>query len=543
MIHLINCKIFEKEIKEIFVSGDYKDVSFHFFPSVCTDSKKVRESQIKIISEISEKDPSAFIEIISCENCHKIKKTGNAADDTGTKSDNPGNDFEDKSGIFKNCHFSSVSNLFYLLLNKKIVDGYISQNSYIITPGWLINWRAHLNSWGFNKDTSQIFFKESVKKIIFLNTGVSISFREEIDAFTDYINLPYEIIEVGTDYLKFYIDSIIYKKRNEIEKNEIAIKFAKASKISADYAMTMDMINQLTNIRAEKEAIKSIIETYFTVFGAEKIIYFPFDNGKSVKIIKKPAKIKLSESERESFIKFEGSYALNHNKDGFFVRIGYLKEKYGVMEISQIPFVQYIDQYINLALEIANVCGLTISNARKYHILNKAKEKYRYIGFHDGLTGLYNRSFFEEEVKRINSDIARFRPVTVISADINWLKETNDNRGHKYGDILIKGAASIISNAIRKTDILARIGGDEFCIILVKTDKVSSERIIKNVIKNQEDFNNSKENLEDNLKISIAIGSYTNDTASSKNIYETVKISDSAMYENKAFIKGSERKF
>ncbi|MEI7615878.1 MAG: hypothetical protein WCJ54_04115, partial [Actinomycetota bacterium] len=182
MIHLINCKIFEKEIKEIFSSGAYADVSFHFFPSICTDSKKVRESQIRLISTISEKDPSAYIEIISCENCHKIKKTGNDADDTGNKSDNSESDFEDESGIFKNCHFSSVSNLFYLLLNKKTVDSYISQNSYIITPGWLSNWRAHLNSWGFNKDTSQIFFKESVKKIIFLNTGVSISFKEEIDA-------------------------------------------------------------------------------------------------------------------------------------------------------------------------------------------------------------------------------------------------------------------------------------------------------------------------------------------------------------------------
>ena len=59
------------------------------------------------------------------------------------------------------------------------------------------------------------------------------------------------------------------------------------------------------------------------------------------------------------------------------------------MEISKIPYVQNMNQYLNLALEIANVCGLTISNARKYHILNKAKEKYRYIGFHDGLTGLF----------------------------------------------------------------------------------------------------------------------------------------------------------
>jgi len=59
------------------------------------------------------------------------------------------------------------------------------------------------------------------------------------------------------------------------------------------------------------------------------------------------------------------------------------------------------------------------------------------------------------------------------------LKEINDALGHEFGDKLIKDAAEILSSSIRKTDILARIGGDEFCILLTKAYEIIASRIRK----------------------------------------------------------------
>ncbi len=92
----------------------------------------------------------------------------------------------------------------------------------------------------------------------------------------------------------------------------------------------------------------------------------------------------------------------------------------------------------------------------------KEEEEIVYLSYHDVLTGLYNRTYFEEEMKRL--DVARQLPISFIIADINGLKFANDAFGHKFGDKLLKKMAEIIKACLRKEDIVARWGGDEFVV-------------------------------------------------------------------------------
>ncbi len=97
----------------------------------------------------------------------------------------------------------------------------------------------------------------------------------------------------------------------------------------------------------------------------------------------------------------------------------------------------------------------------------RTDEKIRYLSFHDALTGLYNRAYFEEELKRYNSP--RYYPLSVIMIDINGLKVVNDTFGHDQGDKLLQHLASLLSSISRKGDVVARLGGDEFVILLPST--------------------------------------------------------------------------
>ncbi len=104
------------------------------------------------------------------------------------------------------------------------------------------------------------------------------------------------------------------------------------------------------------------------------------------------------------------------------------------------------------------------------------QEKIAYLSYHDQLTGLYNRRFFEEELKRLDTE--RNLPITLVMADVNGLKLTNDAFGHLAGDKLLIKVAEIMEKECRTDDIIARIGGDEFMILLPKTEAEKAKKIV-----------------------------------------------------------------
>jgi len=160
--------------------------------------------------------------------------------------------------------------------------------------------------------------------------------------------------------------------------------------------------------------------------------------------------------------------------------------------------------------------------------ITERKEQMRrieYMSSHDALTGLYNRMFFEEELKKI--DIGINLPISVIVADVNGLKLTNDIFGHDAGDELLKKVAEILKKVCRADDIIARVGGDEFVILLPKTAAEGAEKIISR-IKNE--F--SKEKVKA-IKGSISLGCDTK-SCQYEDINQVKENAETKMYSEKA---------
>jgi len=99
------------------------------------------------------------------------------------------------------------------------------------------------------------------------------------------------------------------------------------------------------------------------------------------------------------------------------------------------------------------------------------------LSYHDPLTGLYNRRFAQEEIKRLEG--LGHLPLAVIMGDVNGLKLVNDIFGHQEGDRLLERMAEILKQNCRKTDIIARWGGDEFLILLPQTETEAAEKIVR----------------------------------------------------------------
>ena len=161
----------------------------------------------------------------------------------------------------------------------------------------------------------------------------------------------------------------------------------------------------------------------------------------------------------------------------------------------------------------------------------KAEKKIRYISFHDILTGLYNRNFFEEEISRLNTQ--RQYPVTIVIADINGLKFVNDVFGHSQGDKLLKDVSEIFSSVSRKEDIVSRIGGDEFAIILPQSDEKVALTFYNRVRNKCKEYNRQSTHK---AKLGIALGCATQ-SGQYKSIDEALKKADESMYAEKMRMK------
>lgn len=154
----------------------------------------------------------------------------------------------------------------------------------------------------------------------------------------------------------------------------------------------------------------------------------------------------------------------------------------------------------------------------------RAEEEMTYLRFRDRLTGLYNRDFFEEELRRLDTD--RQYPLSVILGDIDGLKLVNDVLGHQEGDKVAIRIAAILKDSCRDEDIVCRTGGDEFTILLPQTDEADVGKIMGRIKRKcEEEF--KKGNLT-----SLSQGSGTKHDQE-KRTAQLIKEADDNMYQHK----------
>jgi diguanylate cyclase (GGDEF)-like protein len=164
--------------------------------------------------------------------------------------------------------------------------------------------------------------------------------------------------------------------------------------------------------------------------------------------------------------------------------------------------------------------ALTDITARK-----KAEAYLEYLGSHDALTKLCNRSFFADELNRLERKGPW--PVTIIMADLNGLKAANDELGHAAGDALLRRAGEVLNSIVDKPARAARIGGDEFAVILPSVEQAEGEALMK-VILDLVAINNE---FYTDLPLSLSMGLATSEPG--ERLEAVVKRADLAMLQAK----------
>ncbi len=156
----------------------------------------------------------------------------------------------------------------------------------------------------------------------------------------------------------------------------------------------------------------------------------------------------------------------------------------------------------------------------------KLQKHLKHLSLHDQLTGLYNRRYFENEIKRL--DRSREHPIAVISADLDGLKLVNDTLGHSEGDRYLQAGADLLKSALRASDILARVGGDEFALLLPRSSKKEAEILINRIHRQIEDYNITQKGLPLSISLGLAVSEKPEHP-----LEETFRAADNKMYNDK----------
>lgn len=195
---------------------------------------------------------------------------------------------------------------------------------------------------------------------------------------------------------------------------------------------------------------------------------------------------------------------------------------------------------LDLLKGFAGLAFIALDNARLRSALQEElterrqyEEKLRYISLHDSLTGLHNRNFFEKEMHRLDRE--QCISAGIIMCDIDGLKLINDSFGHHTGDAILLAAAGIIKKAVRKEDLVTRIGGDEFAILLPTCDKQLVEKVCQRIHAVMTDYNASNPRLALSMSIGFALGN------NHKGINDILKEADNNMYSEKLHRQQSTR--
>jgi signal transduction histidine kinase len=401
---LVVCSYFFPEVQKIIKSGNYNSVVIKVYHTSCTSGSLTKEKINDIISKLSDEYSKVVFIGSSC-----------------IIGENVISDAENK------IEFIQLNQCFNLIINESILEHFTNKGYYIVSNGWLKNYKNHINDWGFDQTSAKHFFAESMNKVLLLDTGLDNDYLPQLEAISEYMGLDYEIFPIGLSYCKLLLDSIINQWNVEKERNSLNEKLASAFSRAANFVLAFDQLNNLIDLVEEKDIVSKIFDFLNILFLPKNIIY----TAKNTELENDPI-----------FYKDEKLGKDNFSNANFCIELKNQKRTVGVFEVKGIALPQYITKYEEIAQIIGSFGGLAISNARKFNTIFEDEKKIRQ--YSEQLKELVDTKdkFFSIIAHDLRSPFQGFIGLTEIMADneyglkpeelIKYSKEINHSANNLF---------------------------------------------------------------------------------------------------------------
>lgn len=352
-------------------------------------------------------------------------------------------------------------------------------------------------------------------------------------------HVPITVIEnlQAAQILSIFLSNLSYWQSLYLETESKLKEMDQLFQIGIDLTASMNLEDTLNTILETALTITpDANDAHIFLFENEEMVFGAamFQNGTSGKIWSQPRKNGLTYTVAQSGKRLVVNDMSAHTLfsdikswEGSIIGLPILhnQDVVGVMTMAKLVPVGFSDSQINKLEQLANQAANVIHNIRNYDRISQE-------AFTDPLTKLPNRRAFERESQKVLDHSERYKHQFVIAMlDLNGFKRINDSFGHTTGDKALHTIANCIKSMVRKTDLLARYGGDEFIILLPETDLESACGVMKKIMENVAACPILvSEQATESLTISYGLSLYPDN---SENIDTLIAIADQALYIHK----------
>ena len=158
---------------------------------------------------------------------------------------------------------------FNIVADPCLVNEAIGEGGYLLTPGWLANWRERIADMGFTPETAGGFFQDFSRKLVLLDTGIDVEAKAQLAELANVVGLPAKRIAVGLDRIRMLLKSVVLDGRLDQERRLRADAERHYKRELADRVSALDLLGQLASAREEAEAIAAIEDVFRMLFAPD----------------------------------------------------------------------------------------------------------------------------------------------------------------------------------------------------------------------------------------------------------------------------------
>jgi signal transduction histidine kinase len=244
-----------------------------------------------------------------------------------------------------------------LIAPEWLLGNLVREGSYLVSPGWLADWKKNVAAWGFDTAGLCEFAQDSMKQVCLLDTLTMADSEMHLAEFSEALGLPSLRIPVGMAHCSEALQAIITPEPAEPRPH-------------ADYAMALDLISRLGQFQHEDQVIVQLLEILSMLFAPDSLSLIRYENDEPVGLCKAfSEELALDEAEVSGCKAFSRLRVPADHEDGFVLPLDFDDQRLALIFMTELAIPESRDSYRNLLESIVPIFSLSLNNARNYEAL------------------------------------------------------------------------------------------------------------------------------------------------------------------------------